>query len=188
MVEELTFSKGVAMVRTDENAMPLREEAFESFYRRVSRPLSAYITRTLRDRTVAEDIFQRAFYQFLRSPLPTTDEGQMKAYLYKIASNLMIDHWRRSKVERESLVDRLFGRKPEAGPDLYVDVRNLFQTLKPQERALLWLAHVEGNEHREIAQILGLAEGSVKVLLFRARKRFEVILRHHELTFEALSS
>ena len=187
MFEELRLAN-VTMVETSEAASSLTEEAFESFYRRFARPLSAYITRTLKDRTAAEDIFQKAFYQFLRSPLPTTDESQMKAYLYKIASNLMIDHWRRSKVERESLVDRLFGKRPETGADLRMDVRRLFQTLKPQERALLWLAHVEGSEHREIAQMLGLAEGSVKVLLFRARKRFEILLRQHDLSFEALSS
>ena len=45
--------------------------------------------------------------------------------------------------------------------------------LPPRDRALLWLAHVEGYDHREIAKVLGLQERSVRVILFRARKKLE---------------
>ena len=45
--------------------------------------------------------------------------------------------------------------------------------LAPRDRALLWLAHVEGYDHREIARVLGLQESSVRVILFRARKKLE---------------
>jgi RNA polymerase sigma-70 factor (ECF subfamily) len=43
--------------------------------------------------------------------------------------------------------------------------------LKPRERAMLWLAYAEGASHREIAQALGLRTGSMKGLLFRARRK-----------------
>ena len=46
----------------------------------------------------------------------------------------------------------------------------VFRELKPREQTLLWLAYVEGFEHREIAAALQLSERSVRVLLFRARK------------------
>jgi RNA polymerase sigma-70 factor, ECF subfamily len=46
-----------------------------------------------------------------------------------------------------------------------------FRRLKSQEQLLLWLAYVEGFDHREIAAALGLREKSVRVLLFRARKK-----------------
>ena len=48
---------------------------------------------------------------------------------------------------------------------------HLFERLKPQEQALLWLAYVEGFDHGEIASALQVKEKSVRVLLFRARKR-----------------
>ncbi|MEJ7577006.1 MAG: sigma-70 region 4 domain-containing protein [Pyrinomonadaceae bacterium] len=51
------------------------------------------------------------------------------------------------------------------------DTMRTFAELKPQERALLWLAYVEGYEHREIAHVMQLAEKSVRVLLFRARRK-----------------
>jgi len=51
-----------------------------------------------------------------------------------------------------------------------------FAALAPRERALLWLAYVEGENHQEIADALGLARGSVKVLLFRARAKLKRLL------------
>ena len=51
--------------------------------------------------------------------------------------------------------------------------------LEPQQQALLWLAYVEGFDHREIASTLQLREKSVRVLLYRARKRMAGILRTH---------
>ena len=57
------------------------------------------------------------------------------------------------------------------------DISQLFQRLKPQERELLWLAYVEGNDHKEIARMLGLKEKSIRVLLFRARQKLAGIIQ-----------
>jgi RNA polymerase sigma-70 factor, ECF subfamily len=48
--------------------------------------------------------------------------------------------------------------------------------LKPRERDLLWLAYGQGSTHEEIAGSLGLKTGSIKPLLFRARRRLAVLL------------
>jgi RNA polymerase sigma-70 factor (ECF subfamily) len=60
-------------------------------------------------------------------------------------------------------------------------VERCLRELKPRERALLWLAHVEGADHREIAAVLGVAEPSVRVLLFRARRRLAAVLEKRGL-------
>jgi RNA polymerase sigma-70 factor (ECF subfamily) len=49
------------------------------------------------------------------------------------------------------------------------DLSRVFDGLRPRDRALLWLAHVEGRSHAEVGAILGLRAMSVRVLLFRAR-------------------
>jgi RNA polymerase sigma-70 factor (ECF subfamily) len=49
--------------------------------------------------------------------------------------------------------------------------------LKPRERALLWLAYAQGESHRDIAERLGLKSGSIKLLLFRARRKMAVLLK-----------
>ena len=63
-------------------------------------------------------------------------------------------------------------RELELSPDL----KKVFRTLKGRQKALLWLAYVEGLGHREIADILGLREQSVRVLLFRARRKLADLL------------
>ena len=57
------------------------------------------------------------------------------------------------------------------------DVHRAFDQLKPRERQLLWLAHVEGFDHKEIADLTGLKVASVRVLLFRARGELASALR-----------
>src|SRR4030067_421668 len=51
------------------------------------------------------------------------------------------------------------------------DLSRAMQRLKPRDRAMLWLAYAEGSSHREIAQAPGGRPGSMKMLLFRARRR-----------------
>ncbi len=165
---------------------PLNERDFEIFYRTWSKPLMSYLTRSLRDTAAAEEIFQKTMFQFIRSPLVGRQESEMKAYLYRIATNLMIDQWRRVSREKESMLTRWMPSRKQASADGRMDVQRLLQKLKPQERALLWLAHVEGCDHREIAGILAVQEGSVRVLLFRARKKFEAMLTSHGLGMEVL--
>jgi|SRR5678815_3865698 hypothetical protein len=52
-----------------------------------------------------------------------------------------------------------------------------FAELKPRERALLWLAYVEGESHEEIAASLGVRPSGVRVLLFPARRRLRDLLQ-----------
>jgi RNA polymerase sigma-70 factor, ECF subfamily len=50
-------------------------------------------------------------------------------------------------------------------------MRQAFRSLKSRERQLLWLAYVEGSSHKEIADSTGLKAGSIRLLLFRARRK-----------------
>jgi RNA polymerase sigma-70 factor, ECF subfamily len=56
-------------------------------------------------------------------------------------------------------------------------VAQIFGELKPRERALLWLAYVEGESHDEIAASLGVGRRGVRLLLFRARRRLRDLLQ-----------
>ena len=65
--------------------------------------------------------------------------------------------------------------------DLALDMGRLFARLSSQQQTLLWLAYVEGLSHREIAGSLGIQENSVRVVLYRARKKLAGILQEHGL-------
>ena len=153
------------------------EEAFHAFYRRTAAPLRAYVVGVLGNVTPADDIVQEAYLRILRSPPATSDEQHLRAFLFRVASNLTTDHWRRQRHERGTADLRAL--EPTAAAlnmPLRVDMARTFARLPPQQRQLLWLAYVEGADHREIAAALGLRHMSVRVLLYRARRRLARLL------------
>jgi len=162
----------------DGGAQTLGHEQFEAFYAQTARALRAYICRMAGSAAMADDVLQESYIRLLVAP-PMAEEYR-KAYLFRTATNLVIDQWRAEN--RHSLWWRLWPRRQEAkahAVELASDFERLFQQIAPRERALLWLAYVEGATHHEIAAVLQLREKSVKVLLFRARRKMEAILRDH---------
>ena len=156
------------------------QTAFGDFYRRTSRSLWSYVYRVTGNAADADDIVQDAFCRLLRGG-PDTDEEQRRRYLFRIASNLVVDRWRRQ--ERAADAARRHVPPPLASDAAgHEDVARIFARLAPRERALLWLAYVEGQSHNEIAKAVGLARDSVKVLLFRARKRLRDLLEAERIT------
>lgn len=161
--------------REHESAMT-DEAKFEIFYREHSRPLWSYVCRVSGGASeIADDVVQESFLRFLGAPAgKRTNE---KAYLYRIATNLTYDYFRRSA--REIKRQANFASNAETAYEQFAagsEMAQVFGKLKMQERALLWLAYVEGHAHGEIAEILGLKSLSVRVLLFRARRKLAVLL------------
>ncbi len=159
------------------------EAAFRAFYQRTAPALRSYIHRAAGSADVADDILQDAFVRFLRVEPERLEPAQEKGYVYRIASNLLVDHWRRVNREQRWDWKTFIGvrRATNIHPERDHDVSVVFRTLAPQQRSLLWLAYVEGFEHREIASILGLREKSIRVLLFRARRKMANSLREKGL-------
>src|SRR6266481_1500195 len=149
-------------------------EAFGVFYSRTNRSLWAYLLRTSGRRDVADDLLQESYCRFLAATLPEMDAAESRRYLFRIATNLLHDRWRRK--EAQDIVDTT-KQSSEDDPEMRTDVRRAFDQLKLRERQLLWLAHVEGFDHREIARLMGLKVASVRVLLFRARGELAAALR-----------
>src|SRR5205807_5061197 len=107
-------------------------------------------------------------------------------YLFRIASNLLRDHWRRPVAAAlDELPESLF-MAPEGRHSERIDSQALLgpalAQMKPRERQLLWLAYAEGSTHREIAEITGLGAPSIRLLLFRARRKMARLLRPRTFT------
>jgi RNA polymerase sigma-70 factor (ECF subfamily) len=154
----------------------LDREAFRRAYENAAPALRSYVRRTTGSADLADDIVQEAFLRVLRRALPPLNDRELKSYLFKTATSLLNDHWRR--ISREQRWRSLVAfRGPVARESAAVTgIDRLFHTLKPRERALLWLAYVEGYSHEEVAAVLGLAEKSIRVLLFRARRKMAKLL------------
>jgi RNA polymerase sigma-70 factor (ECF subfamily) len=154
------------------------ENAFQSFYAETARALRAYIARTLGDASQVDDFVQESYLKLLRMPAAPNDPLQLRPLLFRIASNLVADEWRRRR-RAANAADPYALEANRSPPDmvLRLDMIRVFQQLKPQQRQMMWLAYVEGADHREIAAALGLRAGSVRVLLHRARRRLASLLR-----------
>jgi RNA polymerase sigma-70 factor, ECF subfamily len=196
LVESALANEPADDLATAERPLAMSEAAFQAFYEETARPLWAFICRACGKPELADDLLQETYLRFLRAADLKADAALRKAYLYKIATNLMTDHWRTSAREHRFVVtshsDEEFHEEArsdhkDAAEAVIVsrDLSRVFQQLKPIERSLLWLAYVEGSEHREIAAALGLKQKSIRVLLFRARLKFAQILKRRGLSPEA---
>lgn len=166
---ELTSTPGAVDAETD-GGLRMDESAFRAFYEQTSAPLLRFLACITRRPDLAEDILQEAYCRLLTARLPVMDHHQMRNYLFRIASNLVRDRWRRTKddLPAEHAVEI---PAPASHLERKLGVRQAFDRLKPRERQLLWLAYVEGSSHHEIAASTGLRSGSIRLLLFRARRK-----------------
>jgi RNA polymerase sigma-70 factor (ECF subfamily) len=181
-MRDLTLTE-IERLRTEEadTTVPLEmdEESFRGFYDRTARSLRAYLARVTGDGALADDLLQEAYYRFLRARGSYEGEAHRRNALFRIATNLIHDSRRRARVA--PLIDtsghEIADRRDEAGAtERATDLRRAMTHLKPRERALLWLAYAQGSSHKEIAESLGLRTASVKLLLFRARRRLAALL------------
>lgn len=164
---------------------PMDEAKFDAFYRATAASLWSYIHRLTGDAAAADDLLQKTFFRFLRANPTFESDEHMRRWVYRTATNLVFDHFR--EIKRSSGTAKL--EPPVTQPvnsDLRQDMKRIFSELKPRERALLWLAHVEESDHSEIGEALGVKSKSVKVLLFRARKRLAEVLKRRGIGPEAL--
>ena len=157
---------------------PMDEARFETFYRRNAGSLWSYLFRLTADEATADDLLQKAFFRFLRANPSLASEEHMRRWLFRTATNLAFDHFRETKRERAKFESASHEVPSTLEPRdaLRHDMMRTFAELKPRERALLWLAHVEEADHDDIGEALGVKPKSVKVLLFRARKRLGELL------------
>ena len=168
-------------------ALPLHSmdsDAFAGFYGRSARPLWAYLARVSGDPALADDLMQESFVRYLCAALPAAlaAEGEVAArrYLFRIATNLLRDHWRRPPTASiEDLPEEFFAATVStAQSDSQALLGPALAQMRPRDRQLLWLAHAEGYSHREIAEVTGLGSASIRLLLFRARRKIARLLQN----------
>lgn len=167
-------------------ALRMDSDAFGGFYERSARSLWAYLARVSGDPALADDLMQESFVRFLcaeRAMRIEDGEVASRRYLFRIATNLLRDHWRRPRAASiEEMPEELFTARLEASEaDSAAQLAPALRRMKPRERQLLWLAHAEGYSHKEIAEVTGLATASIRLLLFRARHRMARLLREQAL-------
>ena len=164
------------------------DSAFEELYRRYQPRIAAFVRRKVGDPARAEDIAQDVFFSALRRLRATDAEIDFKPWVFQIATNASIDHWRRTSRAEEISVDADEGMRQSdrvrltgaAGPDsVLVDkerfehLRGAFDELSDMHTRILVMRELEGLSYREISEQLDVSRASVESTLFRARRRLE---------------
>ena len=177
----MTWDEVLESVQAGEGAAAesrMDREAFAGFYERSARPLWAYLARVSGDPALADDLVQESFVRMLSTTTPMDGEVHAKRYLFRIATNLLKDYWRKPKASSiEDLPEAVFANESSDGADAQMMLEPRLLQLRARERQLLWLAHAEGYSHKEIAEIMGLRSPSIRLMLFRARHRLAELLK-----------
>ncbi len=160
------------------------ELALAELIRRKTPGLLSLVTRMVRDSEEARDLVQITFLRLWESRERYDSRFSPNTWIYRIATNLAIDHLRtRSSRERvaEPLRFELLRGGDSSPPDLSkLELREverilseLAERLTPRQRACFLLREVEGLTTAEVAEVLGCDESTVRNHLFHARRELQ---------------
>ena len=165
--------------------------AFEVLYRRHNDALYRYLLRLTQNRDAAEDVFQEAWGKIVKAKDSYRRTAKFTTFLYRVAMNAALNR-RRSLGRSRDRVQKLELRQaagddlpplppnPEASAasaEVSEHVQAALETLPPSLRFPVVLYDIEGLPYGEISRILGIAEGTVKSRIHRARKALRSQLR-----------
>ncbi len=151
---------------------------FEALFRAYQQPITAYLSRLLGDAERCAELAQETFLRAYRALARGVQVEHPKAWLYRIATNAANDHFRRVRlVQWLPLPDderdpSLHAPNPTATVADRLAVRDALAQLAPRYRVPLVLHLCEGLSTAEIAAVLGIRRGAVKMRLLRAREQF----------------
>lgn len=177
---EISFASGESQAGSVRKPVPvpyIDEAEFRAFYEKTAPQLRAYLRRVAGDASTADDLLQDSYTRLLCARLAPTEEAHRKHYLFRIASNLLHDHFRAAQHSFVALSETASKARPDRDFELKRDFERFLLELKPRERELLWLAYVEGYRHEEIAKFMSCRTASIRPMLFRARLRLANLLR-----------
>lgn len=154
-------------------------------YERFAGKLFVVCKRYVKDSDEAEDVLQDAFVKIYRHIDQFRFECPLEAWLKRIVINTALKHLRKEKPwENTADVQELAPVLPQADESLptlnYQYLLQLIQELPPGCRTVFNLYAIEGYNHPEIADLLGIAEGTSKSQLARARTLLQQKLRNEQ--------
>jgi RNA polymerase sigma-70 factor (ECF subfamily) len=152
-------------------------DAFEAVYRSHAPRIYAVCLRMSGDSVHARELLQDVFVRAWEKLGTFRGESAFGSWLHRLAVNVVLMDRRLAARRAEDALETEEGEErdlPQAprdpSPALRMDLENAIARLPPMARQVLVLYDVEGYEHAEIGRLLGIAEGTSKAHLFRARR------------------
>ena len=145
-------------------------------FERYKNLLFGYFFKLSKDRELSEDLVQAVFIRVIKYKHAYRGDGSFKTWLFHIARNIQVDHWRKekkhgTKVSTYEIEDRLPSDKDSnSNEEKLQTLERALELLPDDKKELIILSKLKGMKYKEIAQIMNLSEPIVKVRAFRALK------------------
>ena len=197
-------TRPAALDTGDEQALVRKAQAgdrvaFEELVRKYDREVLRLASHLMRGSEDARDIYQESFLRVYRNLHRFRFECSFYTWLYRIVTNVCLDHLRRQNSRREdqapatddgeNATTDFFDRQPEVraganperhlmGQEIGKHINEALDLLSPRERTVFELKHYQGLKLRVIGEMLGTSEETVKNSLFRATRKMRARLNH----------
>jgi RNA polymerase sigma-70 factor, ECF subfamily len=162
------------------------QPAFDYLVQKYRRPLVSFMYRMARNAAVAEDLAQEVFLRVYRSRASYEASAKFTTWLYRIATNLAVNHARDTRHERPEVMVSL--DEPDEATGMIMDladgemtaeqamvrrerlmgIRRKIEALPERQRLAVVMHKYQQMDYRQIAEVLELSESATKSLLFRA--------------------
>jgi RNA polymerase sigma-70 factor (ECF subfamily) len=171
------------------------EEGFSYLAGKYHRPILHFLFRMVHNEAIAEELTQEVFLRVYRSRESYRAEAKFTTWLYRIATNLAVNHARDTRHERTATTVLLDAVDPETGtrPDVADDepsvehrllrdermkaIRAQVMALPERQRMAVVMHKYQGMDYRQIGEVLKLSESATKSLLFRAYQTLRATLK-----------
>jgi len=171
------------------------QDAFEQLVRAHDQSVLRLAMNLLRSPEEARDVYQEAFLRVYKNLDTFRFDCSFHTWLYRIVTNICLDHLRKRKVRKEeqAVVDTAEGPvdrmetfaedSAQADPErtlwnqqLRQRIQTALEDLTPRERMVFEMRHYEGLRLRNIGEVLGTTEEAAKNCLFRATQKMRAVL------------
>src|SRR5690606_32418337 len=174
-------------------------EAFAVILERYRRPMFNFILRSTRDRAQAEDLVQEVFLRVVQRSAEFRKNSKFSTWLYTIARNLCIDTSRKMAFRRHrsldaplrrdeqqgaTLLDRVGDGRPMVdrtviGERLQIEVAAAVEALPDEQREVFLMRQIQGLAFKDIAEIVGVPENTIKSRMRYALERLRLALAEY---------
>ena len=156
-------------------------EAFEVLYQRHRAPLYRYLLRLAGNAATANDLYQGTWEKVIKSRAVYQPKAPFRAWLYRVAHNHAMDHFRRNKPVADEMPEDLASPAAEpaeqlASDSMQQDLQSAIRELPQEQRDTLMLKLESGLDLQTIADITGVNPETAKSRLRYAVKRLKTML------------